>query len=431
LNLDVLLWHVLLALAAVVALGQLFGRLFRLVGQPPVIGEVLAGILLGPSLLGRISPEVQSYLLPAEIVPALYIIAQLGVILYLLAIGLELNTEGLARMGTAPLVISLAGIAVPFALGVLLALGLHSQEQGGPSLVVFALFLGVALSITAFPVLARILSDRSLTQTSLGQLALVCAAAGDAAAWCLLAIATGVAKSQVGDAVSTIAWTIAYLLVMWLVVRPLVGRWLASSERSADSASESGASLEQAPPVKISAAQIGVVMVALLASALATEWIGIHALFGAFVLGALIPHDSPLAEQLGKHIENVVVVLMLPAFFAFTGLRTQLGLVSGWQDWLLCGVIIAVATAGKFGGTLAAARWMGQSWRDSAALGALMNTRGLMELIVLNVGLDLGIISPRLYAMLVIMALVTTVATAPILAWIEQGGQRSSRRATA
>ncbi len=417
-NLDVILWHVLLALAAVVALGQLLGRLFRLVGQPPVIGEVLAGILLGPSLLGRISPAAQSYILPAEIVPALYVIAQLGVILYLLAIGLELNTESLARMGTAPLVISLAGIAVPFALGVLLALGLHSQEQGGPSLLVFALFLGVALSITAFPVLARILSDRGLTRTSLGQLALVCAAAGDAIAWCLLAIATGVAKAQVGDAVSTLAWTTGYLLVMWLVVRPLVGRWLASPEIAAEP-TKNGAVPNHTVP--ISPAQIGVVMVAVLVSALATEWIGIHALFGAFVLGALIPHDSPLAEQLGKHIENVVVVLMLPAFFAFTGLRTELGLISGWQDWLLCGLIIAVATVGKFGGTLVAARWMGQSWRDSAALGALMNTRGLMELIVLNVGLDLGIISPRLYAMLVIMALVTTVATAPILQWIERG----------
>jgi Kef-type K+ transport system membrane component KefB len=401
-----------------VALGQLLGRLFRLVGQPPVIGEVLAGILLGPSLLGRISPAAQGYILPAEIVPALYVIAQLGVILYLLAIGLELNTESLARMGTAPLVISLAGIAVPFALGVLLALGLHSQEQGGPSLLVFALFLGVALSITAFPVLARILSDRGLTRTSLGQLALVCAAAGDAIAWCLLAIATGVAKAQVGDAVSTLAWTTGYLLVMWLVVRPLVGRWLASPEIAAEP-TKNGAVPNHTVP--ISPAQIGVVMVAVLVSALATEWIGIHALFGAFVLGALIPHDSPLAEQLGKHIENVVVVLMLPAFFAFTGLRTELGLISGWQDWLLCGLIIAVATVGKFGGTLVAARWMGQSWRDSAALGALMNTRGLMELIVLNVGLDLGIISPRLYAMLVIMALVTTVATAPILQWIERG----------
>jgi Kef-type K+ transport system membrane component KefB len=424
LNLDVILWHVLLALAAVVALGQLLGRLFHLVGQPPVIGEVLAGILLGPSLLGRISPAAQGYILPAEIVPALYVIAQLGVILYLLAIGLELNTESLARMGTAPLVISLAGIAVPFALGVLLALGLHSQEQGGPSLLVFALFLGVALSITAFPVLARILSDRGLTRTSLGQLALVCAAAGDAIAWCLLAIATGVAKAQVGDAVSTLAWTTGYLLVMWLVVRPLVGRWLASPEIAAEP-TKNGAVPNHTVP--ISPAQIGVVMVAVLVSALATEWIGIHALFGAFVLGALIPHDSPLAEQLGKHIENVVVVLMLPAFFAFTGLRTELGLISGWQDWLLCGLIIAVATVGKFGGTLVAARWMGQSWRDSAALGALMNTRGLMELIVLNVGLDLGIISPRLYAMLVIMALVTTVATAPILHWIDRS-QRTVRK---
>ena len=167
-------------------------------------------------------------------------------------------------------------------------------------------------------------------------------------------------------------------------------------------------------------------LVALLASALATEWIGLHALFGAFVLGAMIPHDSPLAEQLGKHIENVVVVLMLPAFFAFTGMRTEIGLVSGWQDWLLCGLIILVATVGKFGGTLVAARLAGQSWRDSSALGVLMNTRGLMELIVLNVGLDLGIISPRLFAMMVIMALVTTIATTPILQWIRKQKQIAS-----
>jgi len=186
-----------------------------------------------------------------------------------------------------------------------------------------------------------------------------------------------------------------------LLVRPAIGRWLAASGEKS-----------------ITTSQVGVAMVALLLSALATQWIGIHALFGAFLLGAIIPHDSPLAEQLGKHIENVVVVLLLPAFFAFTGMRTEIGLVSGWQDWLLCGLIILVATAGKFGGTLVAARLTGQSWRDSAALGVLMNTRGLMELIVLNVGLDLGIISPRLFAMMVVMALVTTIATTPLLQWI-------------
>jgi Kef-type K+ transport system membrane component KefB len=403
LNADQVLWHVLLALAAVVAAGQLLGRLFRLLGQPPVIGEVLAGILLGPSLLGRVWPAGFAYLLPTETTPALFVIAQLGVILYMFAIGLELNTENLWHIGTSALAISVAGIVVPFLLGLLLAVGIHPHYGGPTPRVTFSLFLAVALSITAFPVLARILSDRGLTRTPLGQLALVCAAAGDVAAWCLLAIVTGVAKAQVDAGVTVLAWTAAFLAFMLIVVRPLIGRWL-------------GAATSEITP-----AQVGAAMVALLLSALATQWIGIHALFGAFLLGAIVPHDSPLAEQLGKHLENTVVVLFLPAYFALTGMRTEIGLLTGWHDWLLCGLIILVATAGKFGGTLAAARLAGQSWRDSAALGALMNTRGLMELIVLNVGLDLGIISPRLFAMMVIMALVTTIATTPLLGWIRRG----------
>jgi Kef-type K+ transport system membrane component KefB len=224
---------------------------------------------------------------------------------------------------------------------------------------------------------------------------------------------TGIAKAHANEGITVLAWSLAYVVLMILVARPLIGRWLAASGEKTIT-----------PP------QVGAAMVALLLSALATEWIGIHAVFGAFLLGAIIPHDSPLAEQLGKHIENVVVVLFLPAFFDFTGMRTQIGLVSGWQDWLVCCLIILVATVGKFGGVLAAARLTGQSWRDSAALGVLMNTRGLMELIVLNVGLDLGIITPRLFAMMVVMALVTTIATTPVLVWIrgresEIGGQGS------
>jgi Kef-type K+ transport system membrane component KefB len=401
LNSELTLWHILLALAAVVAAGQVLGRLFRRLGQPPVIGEVLAGILLGPSLLGHVWPEGYAYLLPPAITPSLHVIAQLGIILYMFAIGLELNTDGLRQIGTSAVAISMAGIVVPFILGLLLAIGLHSSQASGVPLVVFALFLGVALSITAFPVLARILTDRGLTRTPLGMLALACAAADDATAWCLLALVTGVAKAQWNDALAIFGWTAAYVLVMFLLVRPAIGRWLAAAGEKS-----------------ITTPQVGVAMVALLLSALATEWIGIHALFGAFLLGALVPHDSPLAEQLGKHIESVVVVLLLPAFFAFTGMRTEIGLVSGWHDWLLCGLIIAVATVGKFGGALVAARLTGQTWRDSAALGVLMNTRGLMELIVLNVGLDLGIISPRLFAMMVVMALVTTIATTPVLQWI-------------
>jgi Kef-type K+ transport system membrane component KefB len=391
------------------------GRLFRLIGQPPVIGEVVAGIVLGPSLLGLFWPAGYAYLLPPAIVPQLHAIAHLGVVLYMFAIGLELDTSGLSHIGRVAASVSLAGMVMPFGLGVLLAIGIHGHwAPHGVSPFLFALFLGVAMSITAFPVLARILSDRGLTRTPLGQLALLCAAAGDAAAWCLLALVSGAARAEVSHAAAIGAWTSLFLLVMWFVARPLLGRWLMESR-----------------PEAISTGQIGVALVALLLSALATEWIGIHALFGAFVLGAMIPHDSPLAEQLGKHIENVVVVLLLPAFFAFTGMRTEIGLVSGCQDWLLCGLIIVVATVGKFGGTFAAARFAGQSWRDSAALGVLMNTRGLMELIVLNVGLDLGIITPRLFAMMVIMALVTTIATTPVLQWIRGQGTGDAREGEA
>jgi Kef-type K+ transport system membrane component KefB len=336
------------------------------------------------------------------------------VILYMFAIGLELNTENLRHIGRSALAIAVAGIVVPFLLGLVLAVGIYPHYGGQTPRSTFALFLAVSMAITAFPVLARILSDRGLTTTRLGQLALLCAAAGDAAAWCLLALVTGIAKAQAGAGLAVLLWTAAYVTLMFLFVRPVIGRWLAAGNGG-----------------EITPAQVGAAMVALLLSALATEWIGIHALFGAFLLGTLVPHDSPLAEQLGKHIENVVVILLLPAFFAFTGMRTELSLVSGWQDWLMCGLIILVATAGKFGGVLAAARLTGQSWRDSTALGVLMNTRGLMELIVLNVGLDLGIITPRLFAMMVIMALVTTIATTPVLQWIRGQGTGDAREGEA
>lgn len=409
------LWHVLVALFAVIAAGQILGRIFRLIGQPPVIGEVIAGILLGPSLLGYVWPAGYAWLLPPEVTPHLQIIAQLGVVLYMFAVGLELDLGRVRQQGAATVGISAASMVVPFVGGLLLAYAAAPMlSSPRVSLRVFALFMGVALSITAFPVLARILTDRGMSRTPLGTMALACAAIGDATAWCLLAFVVGVAQSQATSALGIIIWTLGYLAGMLLLVRPLVGRWLSSSTQQG-----------------ISQGQIGVALCGLILSALATQWIGIHAIFGAFLLGAIIPHDSPLAEQLGKHIENVVVALMLPAFFALTGMRTEISLISGWHDWLWCLAIIAVATLGKFGGTLIAARLCGQSWRDSSCLGILMNTRGLMELIVLNVGLDLGIISPRLFAMMVIMALVTTLAAAPILqlvGWQEQNAASPARK---
>ena len=257
------------------------------------------------------------------------------------------------------------------------------------------------MSITAFPVLARILTDRGMTRTELGVVALGCAATDDVTAWCLLAFVVGVAKAQVGQGLLVTAGALGYIAFMLLVARPLLRRMAARWV------------MEPLPR-----GAVAVVFVALLLSALATEAIGIHAIFGAFLLGAVIPHDSAVARTFTRQLEHLVTVLLLPAFFAFTGMRTRIDLVSGLDQWLICALIILVATLGKFGGTLVAARLTGLGWRAAAALGTLMNTRGLMELIVLNIGLDLRVISPTLFAMMVVMALVTTMATAPVLRWL-------------
>jgi Kef-type K+ transport system membrane component KefB len=394
--------HVLLALAAILIACRLVNRLFSYIGQPPVIGEVIAGIALGPSLLGRVWPEASGFLLPNEAAPFLGVIAQFGVVLYMFLVGLELNGDLLRHRAAAAVTVAHASIAVPFVLGAALALPLFTRlAPGGVSFTSFALFMGAALAVTAFPVLARILTDRRLDKTPLGVLALGCAAADDATAWCLLAFVVGVARAQIDGALLTIGLSLGFLVLMFGVVRPLAVRF---AERFKD---------ENLPR-----SAVAWVFVALLLSALTTEAIGIHAVFGAFLLGAVIPHDSAVARAFTRKLEDVTTVLLLPAFFAFTGLRTQIGLVQGVEGWLICGLIVVAATLGKFGGTFAAARFTGFDARTAAALGVMMNTRGLMGLIVLNVGLDLGVISPTLFAMMVLMALVTTLATSPLLAWL-------------
>ncbi len=392
-------FHVLLALVVVMAVGQALGRLFARLGQPPVLGEVVGGILLGPSLLGWLWPAGYAYLLPPAVAPYLGVVAQLGVILYMFLVGLELNAGLLRKQAHAAVTISHAGIVLPFLLGAALALLLYPRLAGpGVPFTSFALFLGVALAITAFPVLARILTDRGMTRGELGVLALGCAAAGDLTAWCLLAVAVGVARAELGAAALVLAGSAAYLAFMFLVVRPLAARFAARCDKGG-----------------LPRWAFALVLGALVLSALATDAVGIHALFGAFLLGAVVPHDSALAREFTRRTEDLVTVLLLPAFFAFTGLRTEVGLLNTAEDWLDCGLITLAATAGKYGGSLAAGRLAGLPWRTATALGALMNTRGLMELIVLNVGLDLKVISPALFAMMVLMALATTLATGPAL----------------
>lgn len=404
-KIDALL-HVLLALMVVIIVGRTVGTLFQYLHQPAVVGEILAGILLGPSLLGRVLPEVSAYLLPGSVAPFLEVISQVGVILYMFLVGLELDPGLLRETGPATLVISTASIAMPFLLGGLLALELYGRfSSNDVPFTLFALFLGVSMSVTAFPVLARILTDRRIHRTRMATIALTCAAVNDVIGWCLLAFLVSLVQARVAGGLLTTVLAIGYIALMLLVVRPAMGRL----------------ALLYGTRGRLTQGVMAIVSVALLASALATHFIGVHAVFGAFLLGAVIPHDSGMARELTDKLEDVVIVLLLPAFFAFTGMRTQIGLVQTAEQWLVCGLIILVASAGKFGGSVLAARTSGLGWRDAAALGTLMNTRGLMELIVLNIGLDLHIISPTLFAMLVLMALVTTLLTTPLLHLITRG----------
>lgn len=394
------LFHVLLAMAAVIATGRLIGLVFRAFQQPRVLGEIVAGILLGPSLLGWVAPDVREFLLPANVAPLLRIVADLGVILYMFLVGLELNTGHLRDRGHTAIAISQAGIVVPFLLGSVLALVLYDRfASEATGFTIFALFMGTALSVTAFPVLARLLADHGLSRSRLGVLALGCAAVDDVSAWCLLALVVGVAQANVDGALWTITLSLGYTIFMLVLVRPVMAR-LASRYDERTQGTEG---------------MVAFVYVCLLLSALTTERIGIHALFGAFLMGAVIPHNSRVAREFIQKLEDIVAVLLLPAFFALTGMRTEIGLVSGWENIAWCLVIIATATIGKFAGTAIAGRLSGLAWGDAVTIGTLMNTRGLMELIVLSVGLDLGVISPTLYAMLVLMALATTMTTAPLL----------------
>lgn len=402
------LWHVLLAIATIVIAARAGGYAFeRWLGQPPVMGEIVSGLVLGPSVLGAISDDAYHFLLPTEVAPHLGIIAKIGVVLFMFLVGLELDHRLLKGSSHATLAISHASIVAPFVLGSVLALFLYPRYSNASiSFTTFALFVGVSLSVTAFPVLARILTDRRVQATPLGVTAIACAAVDDVTAWCLLALVSGIATSEMSGVYVTLGLVVAYVLAMVFAVRPLIGRLAAREEK-------------RAGPVSLNV--LALVFAAVLLSSVATEAMGIHALFGAFLVGAILPHEGRLAEQLRARLEDVVVVLLLPVFFAFTGMRTQIGLVSTAADWLMCLAIILVATLGKFGGTVVAARFARLGWREASALGILMNTRGLMELIVLNVGLDMGVLTPTLFTMMVLMALATTLSTTPIFNLITRG----------
>jgi Kef-type K+ transport system membrane component KefB len=394
---------VLVQVLIVIGLSRLVGLAFKSIKQPLVIGEIVAGIMLGPSLFGLVAPDVAVALFPPETIPFLNLLSQVGLIFFMFLIGLELNPKYLSGQLEVAVLTSHVSILAPFSLGTLLAVILYPLvSNGSVSFTAFALFLGSAMSITAFPVLARIITENNLQGTRLGTLALTCAAVDDVTAWCLLAVAIAVART--GNFIGAIPTIIESLVYIGFMLT--VGRWFL--QRLATHYQRTG---------RLSQLVLAGIYMAVVGSALITELIGIHLIFGAFLLGAAMPKNADLVRELAVKTEDFVLIFLLPIFFAYSGLRTQIGLLNRPELWLLCAAVLAVAIAGKYIGTYAAARFSGINKREASALGWLMNTRGLTELIVLNIGLELGVISPLLFTMLVVMALVTTFMTSPLLEW--------------
>lgn len=391
----------LLQIIAIILVARVFGWVFRKIGQPSVIGEMIAGIFLGPSLLGHYFPGYFSSLFPLESLGNLKFLSQIGLILFMYVIGMELDLKALKNKANDAVVISHASIVFPFTLGVAFSYYIYNNfAPHGVAFLSFALFIGIAMSITAFPVLARIVQERGIHKTKLGTIVITCAAADDITAWCMLAAVIAIVKA--GSLISSlyvIASAVSYVLIMLKVVKPFLEK-VSELKNSKQSLSK---------PV------VAIFLLTLILSSYTTEVIGIHALFGAFMAGAIMPDNVNFRAIIIEKVEDVSVILLLPLFFVYTGLRTQLGLISDPNLLKITGMIICVAVAGKFLGSALAAKFVGQTWRDSLTIGALMNTRGLMELIVLNIGLDLGVLSPEIFTMMVIMALVTTFMTGPAL----------------
>ncbi|TPD68430.1 cation:proton antiporter [Flavobacterium microcysteis] len=385
----------------IILVARFFGWICRKIGQPSVVGEIIAGIVLGPSLLGLYFPEFKETIFPVASLGNLQFLSQIGLIFFMFVIGMELDLKVLRNKAHDAVVISHASIIFPFTLGIGLAYFMYdSFAPEGIEFLSFALFCGIAMSITAFPVLARIVQERGIHKTKLGSIVITCAAADDITAWCILAAVIAIVKA--GSFVSSlyiIAMAVAYVFLMIIVVKPFLKRVgdLYSSRKT------------------LSKPVVAIFFLTLIISAYVTEVIGIHALFGAFMAGVIMPESGKFRSIFIEKVEDVALIVLLPLFFVFTGLRTEIGLLDDPYLWKITGLIIAVAVAGKFLGSTLAAKFVGQNWRDSLYIGALMNTRGLMELIVLNIGYELGVLSPMIFTMMVIMALVTTFMTGPAL----------------
>ena len=391
----------------IILVARLFGWICAKIGQPSVIGEILAGIVLGPSLAGMYFPGFSAALFPVKSLGNLQFLSQIGLILFMFIIGMELDLKVLKNRVHEAVVISHASIIIPFALGIGLSYYIYqSVAPQGIQFLSFGLFTGIAMSITAFPVLARIVQERGINKTRLGTIAITCAAADDITGWCILAAVIAIAKAgSFVSALYTIAMAAVYVLLMIKIVRPFLKR-VGDLHNTRENLSK---------PI------VAIFFITLIISSYITEVIGIHALFGAFMAGVIMPANVKFRNIFIEKVEDVALVLLLPLFFVFTGLRTQIGLLNEVYLWKITGLIIIVAVAGKFIGSALAAKFVGQNWKDSLTIGALMNTRGLMELIVLNIAYDLGILTPQIFTMMVIMALVTTFMTGPALDFINIG----------
>jgi len=399
------LFNLVLQITVILAVCRVMGRLFRRFHQPRVVGEMFAGILLGPSLLGWIAPQFSAYLFPPASLGFLNALSQVGVVIFMFLVGLGIDPKELKHQSHSAVLVSHVSITAPFVLASLLALYLYpGLSDDSVSFTNFALFMGAAMSVTAFPVLARILIERDLMKSSLGTVAIACAAVDDVTGWCILAYIVVLIRAAHG---TTSIWvTLGGILVFALIMIYGVRFLLRDFERTFHKYGE------------ISENRMAFLILMALASALCTERLGIHLLFGSFLMGAIMPKEPKFVRYVLDRFETVTITLLLPLFFAFTGLRTNVGLLKGPAMWFYCALIILVAAAGKLGGSMAAARLSGMAWREAAGLGTLMNTRGLMGLVILDIGLDIKIISPALFSMMVVMALVTTFMATPLLDWI-------------
>lgn len=403
--------QLILAFGIILLVARLLGWVFQRIGQPRVVGEMTAGILLGPSVFGRFFPAAFHHVLPDSSFSAINVLSQLGLLLFMFVVGLEVDLGHVLKQSTAIVLVSNISIALPLALGVGLATALYPRFAGEHvSFPPFGLFMGTAMSVTAFPVLARILKERNLTGSSLGSTALACAAIDDVSAWLLLAVLTAMVRSSGGW--SHFAFRLL-LLAAFILLMLTVVRWLG---RFIDSWYEkSGAGIEL----------LSFLVLFIFASSWVTEKLGVHALFGAFMAGLVMPNNARLLTDLVERIESLSLALLLPLFFALTGLRTRVDLLTGSSALGYGLAIVAVAVIGKLAGATVGAKMIGVNWKDSIGLGVLMNTRGLVELVILNAALDLGVTSPELFTMMVLMALITTFMTSPILSLMKIGELRA------